>query len=217
MTFLKSADEHRQEHGALLHVFVVSVLVLLGLPLSLLAVSRFFTSLSINFVFESKLVRLQHDFGLLWLLVVLWQHWLDELWLCCTRNELFFDFAVNFCLQFLWQWRHTDNLSIFLAIGLDRTVIWLSSVVDTLLLPSSNSWTSRAMPLSVIAFSSLAPRLRLLDEVAEIDDKIHLPFLSTNCNSWERFRNCSSLQSSISSSSDDGASTVSICSVNFRI
>lgn len=110
----------------LLQVVVVMVFWLVGLP----SFSLLFNDCSLlrvpcfdSFVWflEWWLVWLDADFSLPWLLVLA-QHRLDDDWLCCTFNELVFG---DFCLQFLWQWRHTVNLSIFFVTGLDRTVIWI--------------------------------------------------------------------------------------------
>lgn len=121
--FWKSAAVHLHLHKILLfsallllHTDVVMVFWLAGLPSRGLVFGEVFVSIA-GF-FDWLLVRLDVDFSLPWLLVLA-QHRLEEDWLCCTFNELAFG---DFCLQFLWQWRHTDNLSIFFVTGLERTV-----------------------------------------------------------------------------------------------
>lgn len=103
----------------LLHVVLMMVFWLAGLPSrDGFVFGDVFNSFA--WLFDWILVRLDTDFSLPWLLVLA-QHRLDDDWLCCTLSELVFG---DFCLQFLWQWRHTDNLSIFFVTGDERTVIW---------------------------------------------------------------------------------------------
>lgn len=90
-----------------------------GVPLRELG----FSELEDNWLVRaSALFVVDVDFWLLWLLAELWQQRTDDAWLCWTFNELLTEWA-SFCLQFLWQWRHTDILSKAWFWGLDRTVI----------------------------------------------------------------------------------------------
>lgn len=71
---------------------------------------------------------------------------------------------------------------------------WLSDVVDALLLPSSNSPSSASSAVKWFRFSASWPR-RLSNAVL-----MHFPFSSSNWSSCDRFRSCSWLHSSTSSS-----------------
>lgn len=125
-TLSKSAAVHLHLHKmlllrafVLLHVVemvVGGLLVVSVLDAFVVVVCFDGDSIGLDFV----LVRLDIDFSLPGLLVLAQQR-LDDDWLCCTCNELL---RAGFCLQFLWQWRHTDNLSSFCFVtGLERTVI----------------------------------------------------------------------------------------------
>lgn len=124
--FLKSSGSHLQLHGWLLLLVELRLstslfFLSLSLPLPFNRLVLEFLSQFDNWLRFTLPVSVEIDVWLFELLDGLWQQRFGDAWLCWTFSELLVDW-LSFDLQFLWQWRHTDILSL-LAMGLDLTVI----------------------------------------------------------------------------------------------